>query len=140
LVGNDQIDEAWLDEGFATYSESIYIENALSKERGKNYFSSSVEERHNEVIADKVIDGVVVKGLEDFRNWEDYGPTVYTRGAVVLNELRNKLGDEQFFKIMQEYFKEYKFKIATTENFISVSEKVAGQQLDDFFNTWLYAK
>jgi hypothetical protein len=140
LVGNDQIDEAWLDEGFATYSESIYVENVLSKERGKNYFNSSVEERHNEVIADKIIDGVVVKGLEDFRNWEDYGPTVYTRGAVVLNELRNKFGDEKFFQIMQEYFKEYEFKIAKTEDFMNVSEKVTGQQLDEFFNTWLYAK
>lgn len=140
LIGNDQIDEAWLDEGFATYSESIYIENALSAERGKNYFNNSVEERHNEVIAEKAIDGIVVKGLDDFRNWDDYGPTVYTRGAVVLNELRNKLGDEKFFQVMQTYFKEYQFKIATTEDFIRVSEDVAGQQLDDFFNTWLYAK
>jgi aminopeptidase N len=140
LVGNDQIDEAWLDEGFATYSESIYIENALSKERGKNYFNNSVEERHNAVIADKVIDGVVVKGLDDFRNWDDYGPTVYTRGAIVLNELRNKFGDEMFYKIIQEYFKEYEFKIATTIDFMNVSEKVTGQQLDEFFNTWLYAK
>jgi hypothetical protein len=140
LVGNDQIDEAWLDEGFATYSESIYIENALSVARGKSYFNNSVEERHNEVIADQVIDGVVVRGLEDFRNWDDYGPTVYTRGAVVLNELRNKLGDEKFFQVMQEYFKEYEFKIASTEDFINISEKVAGQPLDDFFNTWLYAK
>jgi hypothetical protein len=71
LIGNDQIDEAWLDEGFATYSESIYIENALSTERGKNYFNSSVEERHDEVIAEKLIDGVVVRGLEDFKNWDD---------------------------------------------------------------------
>ena len=140
LVGNDQIDEAWLDESFATYSESIYIENALSEERGKNYFNNSVEEKHNEVIADKVIDGVVVKGLENFKNWDDYGPTVYTRGAVVLNELRNKLGDEKFYKIMQQYFEEYKFKIAKTEDFINISEKVAEQQLDEFFNSWLYAK
>ena len=140
LVGNDQIDEAWLDEGFATYSESIYIENALSTERGKNYFNNSVEERHNEVIADKIIDGVVVRSLDYFRNWDDYGPTVYTRGAVVLNELRNKLGDEKFFQVMQEYFKEYEFKIASTKDFINVSEKVTGQKLDEFFNSWLYAK
>jgi len=140
LIGNDQVDEAWLDEGFATYSESIYIENALSKQRGENYFNNSVEERHDEAIAQKMIDGVVVRSLEDFRNWEDYGPTVYTRGAVVLNELRNKLGDEKFFQVIQEYFKEFEFKIATTEDFIKVSERVAGQDLDDFFNTWLYAK
>lgn len=140
LVGNDQVDEAWLDEGFATYSESIYIENAFSKQRGKNYFSNSVEERRNEVISEGIIDGVVVRGLDEFKNWDDYGPTVYTAGAVVLNELRNKLGDEKFFQVIQEYYKEFQFKIATTDDFINVSERVAGQELDDFFNTWLYAK
>jgi aminopeptidase N len=99
-----------------------------------------VEERHDEVIAAKIIDGVVVKGLNDFRNWDDYGPTVYTRGAVILNELRNKLGEEKFFEVMQEYFRQYQFKIATTEDFVDITEKIAGQELDDFFNSWLYAK
>lgn len=140
LVGNDQIDEAWLDEGFATYSESIYIENALGKERGETYFTRSVGERHDEVIANRIIDGVVVRGLDEFQNWDDYGPTVYTRGAVILDELREKLGDEKFFQVMQEYFSEYKYKIATTDDFISITERVAGQQLDDFFNSWLLAK
>lgn len=140
LVGNDQVDEAWLDEGFATYSESIYIENAVSKTRGESYYTRSVEERHDQVMAQNIIDGVVVRGLNEFKNWDDYGPTVYTRGAVVLNELRKLLGEEKFFEIMQAYFKQYEFKIATTEDFINVSEQVSGQQLDDFFSTWLYAK
>lgn len=140
LVGNDQIDEAWLDEGFATYSESIYIENSLTPERGKNYFANNVQNRHDEVMANNIIDGVVVRSLDDFNNWDDYGATVYTRGAVILNELRNKLGDETFFKIMKEYFKEFEFKNATTEDFIKVSENVSKQDLDAFFNSWLYAK
>jgi len=140
LVGNDQIDEAWLDEGFATYSESIFIENSLTAESGKTYFVDNVQYRHDKAISEDIIDGVVVRSLNEFENWNDYGSTVYTRGAVVLNELRNKLGDETFFKIMKEYFKEYEFKIATTDDFIKVSENVSGQELDDFFNTWLYAK
>ncbi len=41
---------------------------------------------------------------------------------------------------MKEYFKEYEFKNATTDDFIKVSENVTGQELNDFFNTWLYAK
>lgn len=140
LVGNDQIDEAWLDEGFATYSESIYIENSVNKEKGKEYFDARVQNRHDEVMAEKIIDGVVVKSLSEFSDWNDYGPTAYTRGAVVLNELRNKLGDKTFFKVIKEYFKEYEFKIATTDDFIKTCEKVSGQELDNFFNTWLYAK
>lgn len=140
LVGNDEIDEAWLDEGFAAYSESIYIENAFSTARGKNYFRNDVEQWHEQAISQHIIDGVVVKSLSDFKNWDDYGPTVYTRGAVTLNELRKKVGDEKFFQIMQEYYKNFQFKIATTKDFIEVSEKVSGQNLDDFFDQWLYGK
>lgn len=140
LIGNDEIDEAWLDEGFATYTESVYVENAVSEERGKNYFDRSVQERYNNVMAQRIINGVIVRSLSDFKNWDDYGPTVYTGGAIALNELRKKLGDDTFFKVMQEYFKEFEFKNATTEDFINVSEKISGQDLDSFFNTWLYAK
>lgn len=140
LVGNDQIDEAWLDEGFATYSESIYIEDAVAEDRGKNYFNRSVQDRHDEVMAQNIISGDVVQSLDEFKNWDDYGPTVYTRGAVVLNELRSELGEDTFFKVMQEYFDQFKFKIATTEDFIRVSEEVSGRELDEFFKTWVYAQ
>jgi hypothetical protein len=140
IVGNDEVDEAWLDEGFAAYSESIYIENALSVARGKSYFENDVEQWHDEALSEHIMDDVVVKSLRDFKDWDDYGPTVYTRGAVTLNELRKKVGDEKFFQILQEYYKEYQFKIATTKDFIEVGKKISGQDLDAFFDQWLYAK
>lgn len=132
LVGNDEVDEAWLDEGFATYTERVYFENAVSAEQGKNYYKRSVGDRYN-------VNGVVVKSLSKFQNWNDYGPAVYSGGATALDELRKKLGDETFFQIMQEYFKEFEHKNATTADFIKVSEKISGQDLKDFFDKWLYA-
>lgn len=133
LVGNDEVDEAWLDEGFAQYSESVYLENTVGQERAKNYFKRSVGDRYN-------VNGPVVRSLDKFQNWNDYGPTVYSGGATVLDELRNTLGDKTFFKVMQEYFKEFKYKNATTADFINVSEKVSGKDLSVFFEKWVYAK
>lgn len=139
VVGDDQIDEAWLDEGFATYSESIYVENEFGKQ-SQRYYMENVTENEQEAISSKVFDGVVLRSLKQFKNWDDYGPAVYNGGAITLDQLRKAVGDEVFFKILQTYYSQYKFKIATTQDFIDVSEKVSGKDLDPLFDKYLMAK
>jgi len=136
VVGNDQIDEAWLDEGFATYSEGIFTEEEFGSANGKLYYEY-LEESAKEDIKSQAYDGVILKPLSSYKNWNDYGPAVYTGGAVLLSEIRKKVGDEDFFRILQSYYQEYSFKIATTEDFLTVCEKVSGMEFDDLFNKHL---
>ncbi|MFZ5353745.1 MAG: M1 family metallopeptidase [Bacillota bacterium] len=135
LVGNDEIDEAWLDEGITSYSEKIYEEMKLGKKDSDRNFRN-----HEQRVKKEAEDIVVAKPLSEFESWDDYGPTVYTKGAVIMNEIRKLVGEEKFFRILQTYFDEYKFKIAYTEDFINVCEKVSGMEMDDFFDSWLYEK
>ena len=136
VVGNDQIDEAWLDEGFATYSEGVFTEKEYGRGNGDMYYAY-LEESAKEDIAAKVYDGVILKSLDRYANWDDYGPAVYTGGAALLSEIRNQVGDETFFGIIQTYYKEYSFKNATTEDFLRVCEQVSGKEFDDLFNKHL---
>ena len=136
VVGNDQIDEAWLDEGFATYSEGIFTEEEFGDGNGKLYYEY-LEESGKEDIKSRTYDGVILKPLSRYKNWDDYGPAVYTGGAVLLNEIRKQVGDENFFRILQTYYKEYSFKNATTEDFLAVCEKVSGKEFDSLFNKHL---
>ena len=135
-IGNDQIDEAWLDEGFAAYSETIFTERTYGKSTGKDYYTRTVENSVGEALSSRTIDGTLLKSLSEFDNWEDYGPTAYDRGAQMLHELRNMLGDENFFKIMRSYVEQYKFKIATTEDFVKICQEVSGKDLSNFFELW----
>ncbi|HRS20765.1 MAG TPA: M1 family metallopeptidase, partial [Clostridia bacterium] len=80
VVGNDQIDEAWLDEGFATYSEGIFTEMEYGEGNGDLYYKY-LEESAKEDIRSKAYDGVILKPLSRYENWNDYGPAVYTGGA-----------------------------------------------------------
>ena len=136
LIGDDQIDEAWLDEGFATYAEIIYLEANLGKNAAQEEIDYNIKSG-NAAIASKIFDGKVVKPLSKYKNWDDYGPAVYSVGATLLIELRKSVGDDVFWKIMKTYFKTYKFKIATTEGFKQVSEKVSGKKLDTVFKKYL---
>ena len=136
VVGNDQIDEAWLDEGFATYSEGIFTEKEFGEGNGKIYFEYLDESSKGDIKAG-VYDGVILKPLSRYTNWNDYGPAVYTGGAALLNEIRRQVGDQDFFKILQTYYKEYSFKNATTEDFLRVCEQVSGKEFDELFDKHL---
>lgn len=137
IVGNDQIDEAWLDEGFAAFSETIFIERTYGKKTGQDYYTRSIENSVEEAISSQVIDGELVKSLSEFEDWDDYAPTVYDRGAQMLNKLRETLGEDTFLKIVKTYVEKYKFRIATTSDFIKVCEEVSGKDLTEFFKPWI---
>lgn len=136
VVGNDQIDEAWLDEGFATYSEGVFTEMEYGRGNGELYYEY-LEESAKEDIKAKAYDGVILKPLSRYTDWSDYGPAVYTGGAVLLNEIRRQVGDQDFFRILQTYYSEYSFKNATTEDFLKVCEQVSGKDFDALFSEHL---
>ena len=57
---------------------------------------------------------------------------------MTLQALREKVGNETFFQIVRAWYAEKKFSNVTTQDFIEVSERVSGQQLDRFFDVWLF--
>lgn len=140
IVGNDQIDEAWLDESLATYSEVIYMTEKYGEEIGKNYYSYSVEISYDfgkEIIEN---DTRVVKPLNEFKGWDDYGLLVYTRGAVFLEEIKREFGQDSLYNILSTYYDLYKFNIATTEDFIKVCETITNRPFETRANRWLYGR
>ncbi|WP_432406245.1 M1 family metallopeptidase [Wukongibacter sp. M2B1] len=139
VVGNDQIDEAWLDESFASYSEVIYMLENYGESRGEAYHESQNEDGYYRMI-DSIEDKTVLKPLKNFRSWNDYSQLVYTKGAIFLDNIKDKYGKEKFYEILKIYYNRYKFKIATTEDFLDVCEEVTGEDLDDYFDEWLRSK
>src|SRR5829696_3241971 len=65
-------------------------------------------------------------------------PIVYERGALMLHALRLTVGDEAFFTILRTWTARFHNGNATTEDFVTLSEEISGEQLDDFFESWLY--
>lgn len=136
-VGNDQIDESWLDESLATYSEVIYYFYNYDSAKGKNYYQNYILDNYEKNQIRGNIDKSILKPLSEFNNWNDYGPLVYNKGAMMIHSIRNQLGDEVFFKFLRNYYSNYKFKNASTSDFIDVLENTTNKQWDEFFNKWL---
>lgn len=122
--------DIWLNEGWASYSEWMWTEH-----RG----GASAQESFDEIMSipadDEEFWGVVVA---------DPGPLglfvapIYDRGAATLHALRGEVGDEAFFEIAQAWVERFGGGTASTADFIALSEEISGQDLEDFFEVWLY--
>lgn len=133
VIGDDEVNEAWLDESFACYSENIYNESVKSSRgdflRLKDYYNI-----YSKANPDK---NVILKPVQDFKDDIEYSTLVYYKGAVMLDDLREKIGDEEFFKIIQTYYSRYKYRITTTEDFIGVVNEITGENWNNYFDKWL---
>ncbi len=140
VVGNDEVEEAWVDESLTSYSEVVYYEKLLGVGRGQEYFENEFSRVYNSYKGSFSNGETILRPVYDFKTSNDYALLVYYKGAVMLNELRNKVGDEAFYNIMKTYYEGYKFKNATTQDFIHVVENVTEKDWDSFFNKWLLEK
>ena len=126
-VGNDEFNEAWLDEGFATYSQERYFIEALG------YAEASARSTWRFYEPGEI----VLQPASAFSSLRAYARAVYTKGSGVLWMLRGLLGAETFDAVLREYYQRFTFRNAKTPDFIAVVEEVSGQELDWFFDQWL---
>lgn len=141
VVGNDEVDEAWVDESLAAYSEIIYYQKTQGKEYGNNYMKHDYTDVYNG-YKNNLFQGneIILQSVSKFQSLNDYALLVYYKGAIMHNSIREKVGDEVFFKILKTYYDKFKFKNATSQDFINVVEEVTGYEWDDFFSKWLLDK
>jgi len=125
-----QWEDIWLNEGFATFSELLWVEHLYGA-------GAYRKEGANRTQAARVA---------------GYGPpaspppgelfnaSVYQRGDLVLVALRDEIGDDSFFETLRMYAERYANGNATTDDFIATAEEVSNKNLDSLFATWLYGE
>lgn len=129
-------EDAWLNEGFAVFSEMVYAEHMGGEEA---YYESLRETSQRYRINDTRSEGVFP--LHDFpraRPSSNYPATIYHKGGTVLGMLRYVMGDEAFFDGMRTYGATYAYDNATTADYQAVMESEHGASLDWFFDQWVY--
>jgi hypothetical protein len=134
LIGDDQIEEPWLDEAAATYAEVLFYEAAIGSGRGAGFLSQAREIVRNRGEADLPL-GLPVGAYEDENQ---YAVLVYFKGALFFDTLRNTLGEANFKAFLQAYYETYRYGFADAEGFQEVAETTCSCDLDDLFNLWVY--
>jgi aminopeptidase N len=65
--------------------------------------------------------------------------SVYLRGGMTLQALRETIGDDAFFTVLRTWVDEHRDGTASTADFVALAERISGAQLDALFDEWLYA-
>ena len=124
MITYENWNDIWLNEGFACYSQALFLE----VEQGKQAY---LDQMRN---FDKAYDIPVYTSI--FERSLVY----YHKGAWVLHMLRSVVGKEVLLSILKAYagHPDFKYKTASTEDFINFCESVYGHGLDWFFDQWLF--
>lgn len=133
-VGCDEVNEAWLDESLASYSEYIYYEkvyrNTMRNKNRIDVIKSCLDNYKGKQI--------ILKPVNEFKQ-EDYSLLVYEKGALMHDTIRGIVGEEKFFEILSTYYDRYKFKNVHSEDYKKVVEEVTERSWEKFFDEWLLA-
>jgi aminopeptidase N len=121
--------DIWLNEGFASYAEWLWIE----REQGRAALDAGIAAERMSWSFQAGLPAVGAPPPGDLFNG-----AVYRVGAMTLHALRRTVGDDAFFRTLSLYAERYRDANATTEDFIAVAEEVAGVELDDLFAAWLH--
>jgi aminopeptidase N len=126
--------DMWLNEGFATWSEWIWSERTGGQSAAEIFDALYATPEDSDAGQDLWFPApAALPGPAEL-----FATPVYDRGAMTLQALREKVGDETFFAILRTWYAEHRNGNVTTADFIALAERVSGQQLDGFFQVWLY--
>jgi aminopeptidase N len=136
-IGAANWSDCWLDKGFSRYFSCLYDEYKNGKEEfllyqltydQGNYFADWYGGNRHPLVTTQF------NNATDFLN-ENYP---VSRGALVLHMLRKHLGEENWKKTIRLYAKENKGKTVTTKNLEEAVLKATGENLNWFFDQWVY--
>ncbi|HUE42704.1 MAG TPA: M1 family aminopeptidase, partial [Candidatus Sulfotelmatobacter sp.] len=124
----------WLNEGFATFFETVWTESHYGKDQAsydlwkteRDWFATS-----------SLYDKPVVR--RNFDESEEFDDNAYGKGGWVLYMLRHQLGDDAFWHSLKHYLEVNRGKNVVTPDLIKAIEETTHVNVDRFFQQWIYS-
>ncbi len=130
----------WINEGFASYSEYLLIEQLPALFPTTNP-ASYMQGIHTNVMS-SAGGSVFVPDASLFdENRIFSGRLSYDKGSAIIHNLRFELqNDNTFYQVLQAFQQQYKDSVATANDFKVLAENISGKDLTNFFNQWYYGE
>ena len=142
IVGNDEINEAWLDETLAEYSTALFFDKfdgygIKYKEFVEDALSSYL--LYVDVISTLRGDVNTKMNLpiNEYQNDYEYSYMVYVKGVIMFDSLSQMVGKKKIVQGLKKYYAENKFKIASKSKFFSAFKAACHKDLEKFFEGYL---
>jgi aminopeptidase N len=135
LVTLSEWGETWINESFGTYSDYLWTRHARGDDEGAvnllDKRSAYLREARTRYVRPIVTDRWRVPN-------DNFDSHTYPKGALVLHMMRSILGDQPFFAALRRFLERHAFGPADTHDLLVAVREATGQNLDWFFDQWLY--
>jgi aminopeptidase N len=133
LVTTKDWGNIWLNEGFATFMETVWAESHFGKdvadydrwEGAKQWFAMR-----------SLFDKPIVR--YNFEESEEFDANAYGKGGWVLYMLRRQLGEDAFYAGLKHYLEANRGKNVMTSDLTKAIEEATHTNVDAFFRQWIY--
>ncbi len=141
VVGNDQFNYGWLDEGLAEFSTALFYD--INQEYNTSRSQITLRNQSNYNVFEKIytsvlgdVDTSFNRALNEFSNEQEYVYTAYVKAYLMHDTLYEFLGEKTYIKCLKYYYKNNMYKTVTPQDMIECFEKVSGKNLQTFFYSW----
>jgi aminopeptidase N len=121
----------WLNEGFGSYGEYFNLEH--TNPAGARAW---MDDAHNQAISEPL--GSIVTPPNPVTARIFNRALTYKKSAAVIHMLRYQMGDAAFYKGVRDYLEQFAFSTANSTQFKTALENSSGQNLEAFFNEWVF--
>ena len=135
MLGSNEALYHWMDEGFTSYASNevmnyLSLKKMIPGEPVQNPHLGDVNGYINFALSGR--EEPLITHADHFLTNTAYGVASYTKGEVLLEQLRYIIGEQAFDQGMLQYFNTWKFRHPNTNDFIRIMEKASGLELDWF--------
>ena len=141
LIASNEAEEAWLDEGITSYLEMKIMDAAYGEGSVVDWpwmKTSDGDFLRLGYTMSRPWEGTIYMKSWKYNRYATFVKSTYAKPATVLKTLENYLGWERMQEVLRAYYNEWSFKHPTTVDFINTAEQVSGEELDWFFDQFIY--
>ncbi len=141
VLGSNEALYPWMDEGFTSYASNevmnhLKIKKLIPGEPLDNPHIKDINGYINFSLSGK--EEPLITHSDHYVTNTAYGVGSYTKGEVLLEQIKYIIGEQAFESGMLQYFETWKFKHPNSNDFFRVMEKVSGLELDWFKEYFVY--
>ncbi len=142
VVGNDEYNHGWIDEGLAEYSTLLFFEQ--NSQYGLDYTEMINANTESYKLFERVyknvtgsVDGRMDRPLDQFNTEPEYVQCVYNKSVIMYDSLRQMIGQRKFMRAIKDLYKNYSYQNISPQTLIASFIDSTGYNLEGFFNSWL---
>jgi len=132
VVGSNRVETPWLTEGLTRFVRAGIFYPTYEELR------THIEAEHATIVG---LDNInLTDDLSMYISRTHFAQAQGRRAMVMLYALERRMGEDDFWKLIRQYYQEFSFRIATADDFIRIAEEIYGGNLRIFFNQWMIGR